>query len=1453
MESHDAGILRAEDSTDEISIPQSTSNRASGTWPQCKVNQGGSPPNDLSQSTHTVGHIDIKVMHENGVRMEPRVGSIDDLYFDPDRHLSSYFDAVNKINYIPKDAEKFIFQKGLKQYRIPAYYFSIFSEPSSSSPIYKRLAYERMLEKLAAVDDALSARYSNIDLSGVDPNGYVLGKLLNNIAEIDNIAYITDFKGEQNGGKSINLRTPKGKYTMLSQSTLSNRFEQAIIPITPRMAKALQSVFRLYHSGFPWFKRPIKLSGVYNNFSMPFDVHNQMIIVNGLNSSVQGLRRVLDPFNSKNRITPIDFTMDNLTYNPPMYDVGQAILNIPIDIADHISGKIRSSVQLRLLSYMESSTVIMQALSISSNRASAINAVMASLSNSAASSAVEPIITAMACNFVKISVDLPMNARPTTILAVLSLMLNGSHIYDNRTVALIHNMYVEMVMGTHLGSNSKTTVKTENQIRFTMIRDKSERHELLAVPPFQSVGRQKDWPVMWRFYVSHLRVLCHFHGILIKDIGGYESLASSSLFETMYGGPINNIPDVENWESRMLSAYDSYFGYFGGLPNGFASNDKRSCLRNILPEKKEAKELERNAVNEDSNNDETDSDDDNADKKAKKKAEREKSDAEKKAAIMATVSNTSIENVIGSSFDVFDKDLSYDKQGINLLYPFSELSDYDYVVDGTNNGYKDRKDKSMKPLVFNKEFAKPKSDDDIARMIVLGTPPELIKTKFPIDAYWRGHKIKVNEGPFQYKDAVEKYLQKNPHQMSDELIQDDYINSSGPLDLFGDLVLAEVGDELDKEMPCHWKAKDKKRYVLMLNEIVVDTDAASLIRVRPIVRGAFYEKDFNRSDTRNNGKGLDQTQPYEKAKRVLSSFTTVSEMIGGNDISYVKAIMQQMTTDRFLDLAAYFSEMASVTTLADYCPAGYTSLMHLSTEPIDLNNPTAHRKSSCSIFPFSIIDNKFNLFSVQNPRADSVAGIPDNDNTASFKLEPQNYHKVVKLEWSSIAALNLLGIAPPGGPDISAAIDLIYDAKAFNHDVTLMRYGATIFNRHYNAKLNPLINKLNTEGPLAKVQKLRNIMKRINENFPVSSSLTSKIDQSLDNCDLKQNHFFKTNPYIDSSPLKAFGGAMSQNGLVGSQFYTLPFLRTKPITPLPHTIYLDGVIYGYDSLLVDQLSDIANVYINSPLSFINRCKTVYVSNCTMKDESVALTRVHENNVVDANRPEGLAYIPVELQDSPLTDIMWTYSKKVEGNEYNSLKEISDKEEGIMVGRSHERVYNRWLTKNIVRPASVNFDFKSAGSYKYTVNTGIYINFKHANNILERADMFRVPELVDYSLESISVGALFTTPDQYILKEDDIEMDRVKPYRMIPILPRNVGPYISRLEKRTEVWPAGHDYTISGSFTEGVRKAYDKAGSSEFNTESLGAIMTRMFDPINFVNPTDYINVSIDPMAPYDRT
>jgi len=1315
-------------------------------------------------------------MHEVGSRMEPSLGTRFDVFKNPDDMINELFHVIDKINYIPNDSNKFVFQDGLRQYRLSCFNFDMFTAPDAYSPQYKRRNYEVFLRSIANVMNQIEAQQGIQNLAGVNPANYLMGQILNNAAFIAAVGQYTDFAGQVNGGRAIDLNVPRGPMTRVSQSTLSNRFEQSMTPITPRLEKALLDIFRLYHSGFPWFRRPNSVANFHNNFSMPFDVHNQLIIVNGLNSYVQGLRRVLDPFNNRNRISEIDFTMDRLTYNPVMYDIGQCIMNIPHEVAEHISSRIRSSLQLRLLSYMESATVIMQTLQTSSNKASAINAVMASLSNSAASAAVEPVISAMACNFIKISVDLPMNARPTTTLAIISLMLNGSHVYDNRTIALIHNMYVGMIMTTHRGSNHQNNVLNESDVQFTLIRDKSERHELLPVPQFVAhpPGPNNNNAESWKTYLAHMIVLSHFHGLKVKTANGPETepLSTSDILNTTLVGDPGPVTDRQDRcrLRTLVSAYQHYFLDWGLLPNGYAPDDEYSCLRNILPD-----------LN----------------------------------------GRTDARNIIGSSFDLFDHSLCHDATSIHPYF------DQGGVIN----------------------------DVDRESMIPLSNILDPNVNKLPRAVFWKGNlmrALKVLKDSEEARNILVVGFDKD-----DKTRCTTY---STPLDLHGKLVHVVYDPtsepELDDMIPNHWKGKEEGTAVLMLSELYVNAHTASVLRVRPVQRPTFYERDFNRSDTRENGAGLVGNTSYAKVKKVMSAFVRVSTNIGGKDTEYVRAIIQQMVTDRFLDLSAYLSEMASVTTLADYCPMGYTSLMHCSDVPIDMNNPLDHRTSSSLIFPFNLSravgGNQINMFRTNNPMAPvQPLGNPPNDPNTSFKLETQNYHKIIKLEWSSIAALNMLGVAPPGGPDISSALDFIYDAKAFNHDIAIMKYGARYFARMYLGRTFPIVNKLNTEGITFRVSKYREIMSKLHNIFPVSSTLTSKIDASLDNADLKQNHFHKSNPFIDSSPLPIHGGRTLQQPLDSEQYYTLPFLRTRPISPIYNTVYVDGTINGANDLLVDQIINIANDYINSPVSFLDRFKKAIVSHNSLKNRSVALSRVGGQLVLPSI---GQAYIPRELMNSPITDMMWTYVDDAPPNEYVVLTEIGDRNTGVLTGRSHSRVFNTWLSRSAYgAPIGAFYTFNNVTPFTYVMDTGIKIRFSKAKNILDRTPIFSVPEIKDFELEELEVECKYTTPEQYISMEDEIQVARTTPYKVIPILPCNVGPYISRLERRTDVWPAGGDYTQAGAFTEDIGDVTDNGGSCEYNLQALGTVISRNKNPIEIVNPNDYVQVSIDPMAPYDRT
>jgi hypothetical protein len=962
---------------------------------------------------------------------------------------------------------------------------------------------------------------------------------------------------------------------------------------------------------------------------------------------------------------------------------------------------------------------------------------MASLSNAAATGAIEPIISAMSCNFTKLSVDLPLNTRPTTILAVISCMMLGSHVYDNKTVALIHNMFVGMVMLT-----DSRVLLDDTMVEFTKIRNMSELSELMSTKPY--FGKL----VGYKRHLEMLKFLSYFHGLKVKSKPGKKDTPEEvskivpAAFDGMWdrlsvSGPNNVALSVD--QDNLLNSYENYFSYFGPLSNGCFENNV-TCVSRL--------------------------------------------------ATVDSGHNKLTENILGSTFDVYDYD--EDRNDPNNLFPKS--------VKNIRVGLSD---KTLSNMLLD-------HDDEGYHVHNL---------------FWRGLQVKM------IKKDVDPDVLMSERDLEEQT--DGKFCVTLPLELTGRISMIEVMDttkDYKSILPSHLKVKNSDKYYVPQNELTLnldDDDIYGCVRVRPIHRRMIDMDHYTDCEHPNN----------TKAKTFLRSVVKCSEdLSSGTDWNYVPAIMKQTTTDRFLDLSQYLTEMASITTLADYAPASYTSLIYSSDDRIDLSDPLSHRESAHNIKLISVVDGSLILFS--------------NGDNGYLKLEPQNNHRKIKIEWSSIAALNLLGVAPPGGPEISGVMDIISDSKAFNHDIAMMKYGVSVYNDWYNNIGKPSFNKLNSEGSTAKVSKLKGIFTMVRNTFPVTSNLTSKVEESLNDGDLRQNQFWKSSPFVDCDGLPIDFGTYEGGGVIPKiQLWSVPFLRTRPLTSMYDSCAIDGTIAGKQDFHINHLFRVVFKYLNSPVSMLGQCSDVILSKNSFIDNSVSLTRT---NGASATIPIGQPYIPESIMDSPMVQLSWTYSDNMaEMMVYDSLSELLDGRNGIKAGRTHKMIFNEFMNNRIdVLPNPTNTAFGALTSIVYRNNCYFKLNFSKASDILHRAGMIKIPEIVNFKLDDLSLDLTYTVPEQYVSKEDEIKESRITPYHTIPVIPHNVGPFISRLENRSSRWPARGDYTVKGALTENIRS--QDFSYCEYNLQAIGVVMNRKHQLI-LSDPDEYIVVSLDPMAIYTRT
>jgi len=192
----------------------------------------------------------------------------------------------------------------------------------------------------------------------------------------------------------------------------------------------------------------------------------------------------------------------------------------------------------------------------------------------------------MACNFRKIDVAIPFNDQATTILAVLTCLLTGSHIYTTRSIALIHNMAVGLLHRTLMGSKTNQSV-----IDFAIIKDVTERDQLLSVAHPNLFGNGAPAAPLLPAgagnqarYANHfalMRLLCHFHGTIIDN---FSDAAGAKIFVRPNAPPSNpdyikaaysqNFWDIVKTNPLNLpngyantSCYHQYFYNFGVIPS----------------------------------------------------------------------------------------------------------------------------------------------------------------------------------------------------------------------------------------------------------------------------------------------------------------------------------------------------------------------------------------------------------------------------------------------------------------------------------------------------------------------------------------------------------------------------------------------------------------------------------------------------------------------------------------------------------------------------------------------------------------------------------------------------------------------------------------------------------------------------------------------------------------------
>jgi len=581
----------------------------------------------------------------------------------------------------------------------------------------------------------------------------------------------------------------------------------------------------------------------------------------------------------------------------------------------------------------------------------------------------------------------------------------------------------------------------------------------------------------------------------------------------------------------------------------------------------------------------------------------------------------------------------------------------------------------------------------------------------------------------------------------------------------------------------------------------------------------------------------------------------MNNIVLAGDKGYLPELASLMFNQRWALFMDYVSESSTVTMLSDYSPFGFTPLVVPYDQRIDPNDALSARTMDRAQGR-SALSTVVAMNGLTPPHVNLFASTDDEEPTRStWMYEPETLHRTINLDPACLLALALLGVAPSQPPDISGSLPMNLDAKAFNHDVMIMRTAARLFTDSYNpvAFMNQLT--FDSMQPSYKIEKFKSILTNMRSMFPSVSPLSKAVEQSLEQYELRQNHFWKGSPFVDSVYPARF---LRTTDFRGS--YQVPCLRHRPIMPMCSSNSYNNGELGYEDTMFHQIMETSMPYHNHKLSYIDKATLLVNNPLTRTDQSYGLTRVGGPRVP---RPIGVPYISSVYFGSPAVENRWYYLSPVVNELFERDTVVYDMYTsmtgrtlmpdglplpGIAPYRDHKAVFSDFMAR---QRAATRLTLP-----KVIIRNphGYVINYGSTSNLSESTVTVDMPDPVEDTFPMLTVKALITPPEAYVGKIHQIQDATGVPDGMMPILDKSQGPFISRLAVRNFEWPGNCDFTLDGAMTENVVSDTPIGAdqqSCEYNTEMIGVIPSRR-EPLVLVDPTPMLVLVKDKLAGWFR-
>jgi len=1242
---------------------------------------------------------------------------------------------MNEMTVILNDPKSMLIDRNAVISKIKHFDIDRFAPPPPDAPLWRHRNYERLLDKLVGFSQRREALPMPPNPQGlVDWGGPMDRPLLSNfIADRMPEAEKVDFNGD-------GYVTGSATIGAISRSLLGNRLDTALVIDTPRKTLTMWRIFNLIHSGFPWYNR-VRNGENWKNFRTPLQARSSYEIFNSYSSKMptykQSLKAATDTMAQQN-LGPLS---DDLTYDPPMFDIGSTVLNISVDVSNHVSAMIRTAIKMESVSYMDATSLLMQMTAMNANKASSLSSFIATVNNSAASQAFEPVVNALACAFTKITIDIPANARQTTVMMVVTLMTFPSCIYDNQTKALIHNMFVGMVMPTNKGAYPERAGRTypdapmqESVIDFSQIRKLASESVLMPtpLPPRAAAGA-----TAYSVRDSMFRLLSHFHGLRYQPREDGPSLPMSTAHDLWHHGDHAEGFAARPNEPLHTDTYiDHYFAKWGTIPNPHITPD--TYLHDLI-----------------------------------------QGDPGRGPSMSKTV--------LASTFD-------------------------HRIGEGKIAGYKTRPAEGM----------------DYTLCEQWGNPTT------------HGMNVKV----------LGRYAHKG-HVFAVVAIPKEEILRTG----FADDVRVEPIEKMavDDQRNVEFHAalltggvSEAKVYLIPEKDVMIHqpNEVNQLSKLRPRLNSILPQRGLSG----HSGAMTPELRSFisEVIQPILNGVSTVG------DKAYVNLLSVIMFNQRWATFMDYMTEAATCTMLTDYSPFGYTPLIYSTSQNLDASDAHRIRSDHSHSYASYIVSVKPAAHNrLKHLMLFEAAEGETNSSEGYWRYEPEPVHRTVTLEPSNMMALCLLGVAPGTPPDLTGSIALNLDSKAFNHDVAIMRASARFYTDSYDMSVFRSETRFETQTPSHKIEKFRGVLSRARSLFPVCSSLTSFVDKSLDQYELRQNQFWRSSPYIDYELSSEFTQQFDKYG-----GYQIASIRHRPLIPMCNSNSMGQSIMGYQDTLLFQIKSVIQPYIEHSLSTIDLIKELIHVPKRRVVSNVARTRSYGAQV---SIPIGEPYVSPIYHDSPMLECKWLYNVADVGEHpyrYDVYEALAGRARvaghtlaGITPSRSHAMVFSEWKHRYRQLP-----NVGTLLTFSFLVKRGIKIHFEQAKSLDEIGDDVKTPDVTDYKYPVESRRVTYTTPSQYVSKPQEIMDMYGVPSGVVPLLHHNQGPFIPHKAVRDMRWPANSDYTQPGSLTENIISDTPDGrthGSCEFNDEMIGVVPCRV-KPLSLVDPTSMLVLVRDPLATWYR-